>query len=98
MASVAEVVLGQVRQVDHRYGFVVVELLARSPELAPGDTLEIRREGRPAVALRISPQATRRFVVADVVSGEPEVGDDVYRCAASGGTGSAAVDTLGASP
>ncbi len=69
---------GTIRLVRDSLGFVLIKS-AGSGDPPMGSILAVHRSGdrEPVAELRLSPEKKMGFIVADIVSGKPEVGDTV---------------------
>ena len=68
------VVVGTVRQVRPRLGYVVIECVSLP---SPGERVTVYRDEQPVAELRITPPIRMPFAAADILSGAPAVGDRV---------------------
>jgi hypothetical protein len=69
--------VGTVTLVNTALGFALVDVGSLySP--APGTALKTFRAGAETAVLAVSPERRRPFVAADIVSGAPQRGDEVY--------------------
>lgn len=72
--------LGTLSMVNEAGGFVLVDFGGfAAPE--PDAELQVRRDGREVARLRAGRQVRRPFAAADILSGTPGVGDDVWTSA-----------------
>ena len=68
--------VGHVAKVNVHLGFVVLDFtLSRPPQ--PGDRLEVSRAGRVVAELKTGFHQRGTTLAADLISGSPEVGDEV---------------------
>ena len=72
--------LGTVHVIGTQGRFVLVQspVATLVAGLTDGEALVCRAAGNPTAALRVSRERRPPFVVADVVSGTPNVGDEVF--------------------
>ena len=85
-AATREVRVGEIRVIGAGRRFVLVEVTQRPdlPFLSPGLELRSRSPASAAIGgeqtgdLRVSPERRQPFIVADVIAGEPHVGDPVF--------------------
>lgn len=73
-AAGAQVPLGEVSYVDERSRFVLVRT-GRTIRLKTGAALEARRQQERVAELSYSPENRRGFLVADILRGNPALGD-----------------------
>jgi len=72
--------LGTLSMVNEAGNFVLVDFGGfASPE--PGAELLVRRDGREVAKLQAGTQIRRPFAAADILSGNPQAGDDVWSIA-----------------
>lgn len=69
--------LGTVKLVDQREGYVLIDSQTYSA-LATGQTLNSIGNDSQTATLRVTADREPPFVIADIVSGAPHVGDRVY--------------------
>jgi len=67
---------GRVLQVNAKYRFVVVDFGRRAPP-PPGSRLIGYRHGQPVATFRLTESSRGRFGVADILEGDPRVGDEI---------------------
>lgn len=68
--------VGRVVSINPRLGFVVLDFtLSRPPQ--PGDRLEVSRAGTVVGQLKVGFHQRGTTLVADIIIGAPEVGDEV---------------------
>ncbi len=65
--------------VDEEKRFVLIDLEANLYVPAPGTELFSRNAAGVVAHLSASPEQKRPFIAADIVDGEPAVGDEVLR-------------------
>jgi hypothetical protein len=72
-----QVLAGTIRLVRAPLGFVLIQSSGSPPP--PGSELYVHRSGsdQPIATLQVSPETKTGFVVADILSGQPEEGDSV---------------------
>lgn len=77
VAGQTQVLAGTIRLVRNSLGFVLIQNFGASPP--PGSELFVHRtsEGQPVATLRVSPETKTGFLVADILSGDPQAGDSV---------------------
>ncbi|MBM3858195.1 MAG: hypothetical protein FJ395_00940 [Verrucomicrobia bacterium] len=68
---------GKIAQVNAAHRFVVVDFGRMTPP-APGSRLTVHRRGQPVAMLGLTESARGRFVVADILEGDPRTGDEVW--------------------
>ena len=71
--------VGEVAIVDAGKGFVLVDLGSSLYVPEPGETLHASNASGETAQLQASPEQNRPFVAADIVEGNPQVGDEVYQ-------------------
>ena len=67
---------GRITQVNAKYRFVVVDF-GRRILPAPGTRLVGYRRDQPVATLRLAESSHGRFAVADILDGDPRLGDEV---------------------
>ena len=72
-------IIGEVAIVDEEKQFVLIDLESNLYVPAPGTALRAINAKGEAAHLKASPEQKRPFVAADIVDGEPAVGDKVVR-------------------
>ncbi|MEO8043600.1 MAG: hypothetical protein ABI674_01730 [Spartobacteria bacterium] len=72
-------VVGEVVVVDEEKHFVLIDLQSNLYVPAPGTALSTRNTGGETAHLKASPEQKRPFIAADIVDGEPAVGDQVMK-------------------
>jgi hypothetical protein len=72
-------VVGEVAVVDEENHFVLVDLDSHLYVPAPGTALRATNAKGEIAHLKTSPEQKRPFVAADIVDGDPAVGDEVVR-------------------
>lgn len=70
--------IGTVKMVNLDDKFVLIDALVYTPG-APGESLVCIANQRESASLHISPFRKPPFLIADIVSGTPSVGDRVYK-------------------
>ena len=70
--------IGTIALVNTEGKYVLIDSGSR-PSPAVGTTLQNRPEGSPPAELHVTEIRKRPFVIADIVSGIPQEGDDVYQ-------------------
>jgi hypothetical protein len=78
-AAIAPRVVGEVAIVDEEKRFVLIDLESNLYVPAPGTELRATNAHGETAHLKASPEQKRPFVAADIVDGEPAVGDEVVR-------------------
>ncbi len=73
------VVIGEVAIVDEEKRFVLIDLENNLYVPAPGAALRTRNPHGETAHLKASPEQKRPFVAADIIDGNPAVGDQVVR-------------------
>jgi hypothetical protein len=72
-------VVGEIAIVDKEKHFVLVDLESNLYVPPPGTELQSRNGAGKIAHLKASPEQKRPFIAADIVDGEPAVGDQVIR-------------------
>jgi hypothetical protein len=72
-------VVGEIALVNEAKGFVLVDLQSNLYLPAPGSALRTTNASGKTAHLKATPEQKRPFIAADIVDGEPEVGDQVVR-------------------
>ncbi len=72
-------VIGEVAVVDEEKKFVLIDLAANLYVPAPGTALRATNASGGTAHLRASPEQRRPFIAANIVDGDPAVGDQVVR-------------------
>jgi hypothetical protein len=78
-AAVRPSVVGEIAVVDEEKRFVLIDLDSNLYVPAPGAALRSTNPAGETAHLRASPEQKRPFIAADIVDGEPAVGDEVVR-------------------
>ena len=78
-AATAPRVVGEVAIVDEEKRFVLIDLESNLYVPAPGTELRTTNARGETAHLKASPEQKRPFVAADIVDGDPAVGDEVVR-------------------
>ena len=73
------VVVGEVAWVDETNHFVLIDVGSGLYVPAPGVLLRAKNTSGETARLKTAPERKRPFVAADIVDGEPKVGDQVIR-------------------
>jgi hypothetical protein len=72
-------VVGEIAMVDEEKRFVLVDLDSNLYVPAPGTALRATNSSGATARLKASPEQKRPFIAADIVDGDPVVGDQVFR-------------------
>ena len=78
-APVRPSVVGEIAVVDEEKRFVLIDLDSNLYVPAPGAVLRSTNAAGQTAHLKASPEQKRPFIAADIVDGEPAVGDEVVR-------------------
>jgi hypothetical protein len=78
-ATIGPRVVGEVAVVDEEKRFVLIDLESNLYVPSPGTELRTTNAKGETAHLKASPEQKRPFVAADIVDGEPAVGDRVVR-------------------
>ena len=78
-AAIAPRVVGEIAVVDEEKRFVLIDLESHLYVPAPGTALRAINAKGETAHLKASPEQKRPFVAADIVDGDPAVGDEVVR-------------------
>jgi hypothetical protein len=78
-APVRPSVVGEIAVVDEEKRFVLIDLDSNLYVPAPGAALRSINASGAAAHLKASAEQKRPFIAADIVDGEPVVGDEVVR-------------------
>ena len=78
-AALGPRVVGEVTVVDEEKRFVLIDLESNLYVPAPGTALRTTNAQGETSHLKASPEQKRPFVAADIVDGDPAVGDQVVR-------------------
>ncbi len=70
--------IGKIVHVDTTYGFVLVDV-GLFTGFVPGTEIQSREGETVTAVLKITPEALRPFLTADIVRGKPQIGDIVYK-------------------
>jgi glutathione synthase/RimK-type ligase-like ATP-grasp enzyme len=73
------IIVGEVIVVDEERRFVLVDLKSNLYVPGPGTALRTTNAARETAHLKASPEQKRPFVAADIVDGDPAVGDQVVQ-------------------
>ena len=76
---VAPRVVGEVAVVDEEKQFVLIDLESNLYVPPPGTEMRATNASGETARLKASPEQKRPFIAADIVSGEPAVGDRVIK-------------------
>ncbi len=71
--------VGEVAVVDEEKKFVLIDLESNLYVPAPGTKLQTTNAAGGTAHLKASPEQKRPFIAADIVDGDPAVGDQVVR-------------------
>jgi hypothetical protein len=71
--------VGEVAVVDERKRFVLIDLQSNLYVPEPGVTLRTMRDATETAKLKVTPERKRPFIAADVIEGQPAVGDEVMQ-------------------
>ena len=77
-AAIPPRLLGQIRQVNSESGFVLIDATVSS-SAKPGDALVCIANQKETADLKLTTLRSASFVIADITSGTPSVGDRVYK-------------------
>ena len=77
--GLAPSVVGEIAVVDEEKRFVLIDLDSNLYVPAPGAALRSTNAAGATAHLKASPEQKRPFIAADIVDGEPAVGDEVVR-------------------
>jgi hypothetical protein len=72
-------VVGEIAVVDEEKHFVLIDLESNLYVPLPGTELQSRNAAGKIAHLKGSPEQKRPFIAADIVDGDPAVGDQVWR-------------------
>ncbi len=72
-------VVGEVAVVDEEKHFVLIDLESNLYVPPPGTELRTTNAAGETAHLKASPEQKRPFIAADIVDGEPAVGDEVLK-------------------
>lgn len=72
-------VVGEVAVVNVAERFVLVDLGANLYVPVPGEPLRASGANGETAHLKTSPEQKRPFIAADIIDGQPKVGDEVWR-------------------
>ncbi len=72
-------VVGEVAVVDEEKRFVLIDLQSNLYVPPPGTELRTTNAAGDTAHLKASPEQKRPFIAADIVDGEPAVGDEVWK-------------------
>ena len=78
-APSAPTVIGEVAVVDEEKKFVLIDLDSNLYVPSAGTTLRATNASGQTAHLKASPEQKRPFIAADIVDGDPAVGDQVVR-------------------
>ena len=73
------IVIGEIAIVDEKTRFVLIDLASYLYVPEPGASLRSRNRSGETARLKASPEQKRPFIAADIVAGNPAVGDQVVR-------------------
>ena len=71
--------IGQVAVVNEERRFVLIDLESSLYIPAPGVALQTLQGATQTARLKVSPERKRPFIAADILDGEPKVGDRVVQ-------------------
>jgi hypothetical protein len=71
--------IGEVKVIDERKRFVLIDLQANLYLPQPGVMLRAMRDSAETARLKVSPERKRPFIAADIIEGDPAVGDEVLQ-------------------
>lgn len=72
-------IVGEIAVVDEAKRFVLIDLESNLYVPAPGTLLRAVNAAGRSARLKASPEQKRPFIAADIVDGDPAVGDEVMR-------------------
>ena len=72
-------VVGEIAIVDEEKCFVLIDLGSNLYVPAPGAAMHSTNAAGATAHLKASPEQKRPFIAADIIDGEPAVGDEVVR-------------------
>jgi hypothetical protein len=72
-------VVGEIAMVDEEKRFVLIDLGSNLYVPAPGAAMHSMNAAGPTAHLNASAEQKRPFIAADIIDGEPTVGDEVVR-------------------
>jgi len=72
-------VVGEIAMVDEEKHFVLIDLGSNLYVPAPGAAMRSTNAAGATTHLKASPEQKRPFIAADIIDGEPAVGDEVVR-------------------
>ncbi len=72
-------VVGEVAVVDEERRFVLIDLQSNLYVPAPGTALSTTNAAGKTAQLKASDEQKRPFIAADIIEGEPAVGDQVMK-------------------
>jgi len=72
-------VVGEIAVVDEEKRFVLIDLGSNLYVPAPGVAMRSTNAAGATAHLKASPEQKRPFIAADIIDGEPAVGDEVVR-------------------
>jgi hypothetical protein len=79
VAPVTPSVVGEIAIVDEEKHFVLIDLDSNLYVPVPGTPLRSTNTAGKTAHLKASPEQKRPFIAADIIDGEPAVGDKVIR-------------------
>ena len=79
MAGPRAINVGEVAVVDKERRFVLIDLESSLYVPAPGAALRTLQGSTETARLKVSPERKRPFIAADILDGEPKVGDRVVQ-------------------
>ncbi len=72
-------IVGEIAVVNEAKRFVLIDLQSNLYVPAPGTALRTTNASGKTAHLKAAPEQKRPFIAADIVDGEPAVGDQVVR-------------------
>jgi hypothetical protein len=72
-------IVGEIAVVDDEKRFVLIDLGSNLYVPAPGAAMHSTNAAGTTAHLKASPEQKRPFIAADIIDGEPTVGDEVVR-------------------
>ena len=78
-AAARPVVIGEIAVVDEEKRFVLIDLDSHLYVPSPGAALRATNAAGKTAHLKASPEQKRPFIAADIIDGDPAVGDQVVR-------------------
>ena len=78
-APAPPVVIGEIAVMDEEQRFVLIDLDSNLYVPAPGTALRTTNPSGKIAQLKASPEQKRPFIAADIIDGDPVVGEQVIR-------------------